>query len=98
MIDSVSDNFSEASQQYVLRSVVPLFAPTTMSTTAPANSGPETEPTGPAPTEQAPPEAGEEPQNALTETFTDKEWAALKELRVRAIKIRSTCHFRHANS
>ena len=96
MIDSVSDNFSEASQQYVLRSVVPLFAPTNMSTPAPANSGTETEPTGP--TEQAPPEAGEEPQNALTETFTDKEWAALKELRVRAIKIRSTCHFRHANS
>lgn len=63
------------------------------------NSDPETEPTGPAPTEQAPPpEAGEEPQNALTEKFTDKEWAALKELRVRAIKIRSTCHFRHANS
>ncbi|KAN0113855.1 CRAL-TRIO domain containing protein [Russula decolorans] len=47
-----------------------------MSTPAPANSDPEMKPTGPAPTD-----ADEEPQNALTEKFTEKEWAALKELR-----------------
>jgi phosphatidylinositol transfer protein SFH5 len=55
-----------------------------MSTPAPANSDPETKPTEPAQTERAPTDADEEPQNALTEKFTEKEWAALKELRVRA--------------
>ena len=57
-----------------------------MSTVAPANSDPETKPTGPEPTERAPADADEEPQNALTEKFTEKEWAALKELRVRAFR------------
>lgn len=52
-----------------------------MSTPAPANSDPETKPTVPTPTEGAPADADEEPQNALTEKFTEKEWAALKELR-----------------
>jgi hypothetical protein len=69
--------------------------PLTMSTSAPANSEPETKP---APTEGAPADADEEPQNALTEKFTEKEWAALKELRVRTIKIRFTCHFRHTHN
>jgi hypothetical protein len=64
-----------------------------MSTPAPANSDPEMKPTGPAPTD-----ADEEPQNALTEKFTEKEWAALKELRVRTIKIRSTRHLRHTHN
>jgi hypothetical protein len=68
-----------------------------MSTPAPANSDPETKPTVPEPTEQAPADADEEPQNALTEKFTEKEWAALKELRVRTIKFRSTRHFRHTH-
>lgn len=52
-----------------------------MSTPAPANSDPETKPTVPTPTEGAPADTDEEPQNALTEKFTEKEWAALKELR-----------------
>ena len=56
-----------------------------MSAPTAADSDPEAKPTGPAPTD-----ADEEPQNALTEKFTEKEWAALKELRVRAIKIHST--------
>lgn len=30
------------------------------------------------------PDTDEEPQNSLTQKFTDKEWAALKEFRVRA--------------
>jgi hypothetical protein len=55
--------------------------PTTMSTVAPANSDPETKPIVPAP---VPADADEEPQNALTQKFTEKEWAALKEFRVRA--------------
>jgi hypothetical protein len=53
-----------------------------MSTPVPANIDPEAKPTGPAQTERAPADADEEPQNALTEKFTEKEWAALKELRV----------------
>jgi hypothetical protein len=69
--------------------------PTTMSVPAPNNSDPETKPTESTPTEQAPVDADKEPQNALTQKFTDKEWAALKEFRVRAIKSRSTRHFRH---
>jgi hypothetical protein len=68
-----------------------------MSIPIPANSDPETEPTEPAPTERAPADADEEPQNALTEKFTEKEWAALKELRVRLIKIRPhTCISGHS--
>jgi hypothetical protein len=36
------------------------------------------------PTDSAPaPDADDEPQNALTQKFTEKEWAALKEFRVR---------------
>lgn len=66
-----------------------------MSNPAPANLSPEAKPTVP---EHAQTVADEEPQNALTEKFTDKEWAALKELRVRAIKTCSTHHFRHTHS
>ena len=51
---------------------------------APANPDPETKPTVPAPTERAQEGTDEEPQNTLTEKFTEKEWAALKELRVRS--------------
>jgi len=69
-----------------------------MSTPVPANSDPETKPTGSAPTERAPGDTDEEPQNALTEKFTEKEWAALKELRVCDIKIRSPRHFRHTHN
>jgi hypothetical protein len=65
---------------------------------APANSDPETKPTAPAPTEREPAGADEEPQNALTEKFTEKEWAALKELRVRAIEFYATRHFRHTHN
>ena len=57
-----------------------------MSNIAPANSDPETKPTVPEPTEPAPADTDEEPQNALTQKFTEKEWAALKEFRVRAIQ------------
>ena len=32
------------------------------------------------------PDTDEEPQNTLTRKFTDKEWVALKEFRVRATK------------
>ena len=32
------------------------------------------------------PDTDEEPQNSLTQKFTDKEWAALKEFRVRAVE------------
>ncbi|KAH9990927.1 CRAL-TRIO domain-containing protein [Russula vinacea] len=53
-----------------------------MSIVVPANSEPETKPTGPEPTEPAPADTDEEPQNALTQKFTEKEWAALKEFRV----------------
>lgn len=63
-----------------------------MSNVAPANSDPQTKPTVPEPTEPAPADTEEEPQNALTQKFTEKEWAALKEFRVRASKIR---FFRH---
>lgn len=66
-----------------------------MSTPAPANSSPETKPTVP---ENAQADADKEPQNALTEKFTDKEWAALKELRVRDIKFRFTSHFWHTHN
>ena len=69
-----------------------------MSTPAPANSDAETKPSGPEPTERAPADADEEPQNALTEKFTEKEWAALKELRVRTLKIHSTRHLRHIHN
>ena len=62
-----------------------------MSTIEPASSDPETKPTGPAPTEPAPADADEEPQNALTQKFTEKEWAALKEFRVRAIQDSPSC-------
>jgi hypothetical protein len=55
-----------------------------MSIVVPTNSDPETKPSGPAPTEPAPADTDEEPQNALTQKFTEKEWAALKEFRVRA--------------
>jgi hypothetical protein len=47
--------------------------PTTMSIVVPADPDPKTNVTG----------ADEEPQNALTQKFTEKEWAALKEFRVR---------------
>jgi hypothetical protein len=57
-----------------------------MSIVAPANSHTEPKPTGSAPTEPAPADADEEPQNALTQKFNEKEWAALKEFRVRAIQ------------
>lgn len=56
-----------------------------MSIVVPANSDPETKSTGPEPTEPAPADTDEEPQNALTQKFTEKEWAALKEFRVRAV-------------
>jgi hypothetical protein len=69
-----------------------------MSIVVPTNSDPETKPSGPAPTEPAPADTDEEPQNALTQKFTEKEWAALKELRVRTIKIRSTRHLRHTHN
>ncbi|KAF8473628.1 CRAL/TRIO domain-containing protein [Russula ochroleuca] len=52
-----------------------------MSIVVPTNSDPETKPSGPAPTEPAPADTDEEPQNALTQKFTEKEWAALKEFR-----------------
>jgi hypothetical protein len=52
-----------------------------MSIVTPA---PEAKPVEPAPTEPALADADEEPQNALTQKFTEKEWAALKEFRVRA--------------
>ena len=57
-----------------------------MSNAAPANSDPETKPTVPEPTGQAPADTDEEPQNALTQKFTEKEWVALKEFRVRAVQ------------
>jgi len=66
-----------------------------MSSPVPANSDIKTKPSGPETTEQPHADTDKEPQNALTEKFTEKEWAALKELRVRAIKIRSTRHFRY---
>jgi phosphatidylinositol transfer protein SFH5 len=69
-----------------------------MSTPAPANSEPETKPTVPEPTEPVPADADEEPQNALTEKFTEKEWAALKELRVRTTNFLSTCILRHTHA
>jgi len=48
-----------------------------MSTVATTNTEPETKiaETAPAPA----PDTDEEPQNTLTQKFTDKEWAALKE-------------------
>jgi hypothetical protein len=52
-----------------------------MSIVAPV---PEAKPAEPASTEPALADADEEPQNALTQKFTEKEWAALKEFRVRA--------------
>jgi hypothetical protein len=65
-----------------------------MSTVAPTNSDSETKPTVPAPTD-----ADEEPQNALTQKFTEKEWAALKEFRVRATQDSlSRIIFRHTNN
>jgi hypothetical protein len=60
----------------------------------PANSDPETKPTVPAPTEGVPADV-DEPQNALTEKFTEKEWAALKELRVRTINSLHTSYPAH---
>lgn len=57
-----------------------------MSSVVPVNSDLETSPTVPEPTELAPADADEEPQNALTQKFTEKEWAALKEFRVRALQ------------
>lgn len=57
-----------------------------MSNIAPANSDPQTKPTVPEPTELAQADTEEEPQNALTQKFTEKEWAALKEFRVRAVQ------------
>jgi hypothetical protein len=65
---------------------LPLPLPTIMSNAAPANSDPETKPTVPEPTVLAPADADEEPQNALTQKFTEKEWVALKEFRVRAVQ------------
>ena len=47
---------------------------------------PETKPTVPEPTEPAPADTDEEPQNALTQQFTEKEWVALKQFRVRAVQ------------
>jgi len=49
-----------------------------MSSAPPADPDPNNNPAEPAP------DADEEPQNALTQKFTEKEWAALKEFRVRA--------------
>lgn len=57
-----------------------------MSNVPPANSDPETKLTVPETTGPAPTDTDEEPQNALTQKFTDKEWAALKEFRVRAVQ------------
>ena len=52
-----------------------------MSTVEAINSEPEQKQV--AETTPAP-DKDEEPQNPLTQKFTDKEWAALKEFRVRA--------------
>jgi hypothetical protein len=49
------------------------------SVVIPPDTDPNTKPTESA----APAGADEEPQNALTQKFTEKEWAALKEFRVR---------------
>ena len=49
-----------------------------MSGAPPADLDPNTNPTESAPAT----DADEEPQNALTQKFTEKEWAALKEFRV----------------
>jgi hypothetical protein len=60
--------------------------------TAPASSDYETKPAKPAQT-LLDEDAYAEPQNALTEKFTEEEWAALRELRVRAIiRIRFAPH------
>ncbi|KAI9444482.1 CRAL-TRIO domain-containing protein [Lactarius indigo] len=50
-----------------------------MSTVAPTNPEPETKTPETAPTPDT--DDSEEPQNALTQKFTDQEWAALKEFR-----------------
>jgi len=52
-----------------------------MSSVPPADPEPINNSTEPAP------DSDEEPQNALTQKFTEKEWAALKEFRVRATPI-----------
>ena len=54
---------------------------TTMSSVVLTNTEPETSVVETAP---APDIDEEEPQNPLTQKFTDKEWAALKEFRVRS--------------
>lgn len=51
-----------------------------MSSLPPADPDPTSNPTEPAPAANA----DEEPQNVLTQKFTEKEWAALKEFRVGA--------------
>ena len=51
-----------------------------MSGAPPADLDPNNNPTESAPAA----DADEEPQNALTQKFTEKEWAALKEFRVSA--------------
>jgi hypothetical protein len=58
-----------------------------MSAVAPANPDPEVKLTE-SPTAV---DADVEPQNALTEKFTKKEWAALREFRVRATQISLSC-------
>jgi hypothetical protein len=64
-----------------------------MSTVAATN----TEETKVVGTEPAPDTTDEEPQNSLTQKFTDKEWAALKEFRVRATE-GATCNLLTATS
>jgi hypothetical protein len=57
--------------------------PVTMSSTTPADTEPISNPTEPSPAAVA----DEEPQNPLTQKFSENEWAAVKELRVRASPI-----------
>jgi len=62
-----------------------------MSADAPVNPDPETTATGQA----AASDADNELLFVNAAESTEKEWAALKEFRVRVIKSRSTRHFRH---
>ena len=51
-----------------------------MSTASPPDKDPKSNSTD----TEAAPDTDNEPQNALTQKFTEKEWTALKEFRVRA--------------
>lgn len=61
-----------------------------MSSVTPADTDPIDNPTEPSPAA----DADEEPQNPLTKKFTEKEWAALKEFRVRATPVALSLFFK----